>query len=90
MHFLHIAFALQFTFFEYMINMPRNDGLVTLEQFNHLLLQKPHGLVLHHDLDARFPIFRLIKNKLATRFSVHCDFPPLVPTFVFFHMNITF
>ena len=49
-HFLHIAFFIQFAFRKHLLNVPADDGSVALKKRGHLLSGKPHGILIEGSL----------------------------------------
>ena len=70
MHFLHIAFRLQFTVREYITNVTRNNRLISPKKLNKLHLRQPDILAIHShfDLPARPFINRNIRHTGCTLF----------------------
>src|SRR5665811_1508985 len=78
MHFLHIAFFVQFPFFENIADMAGYNRLISLEKFHHLCLRQPDRLLPKVDFEQALPALGLI-NDYFTMFVLHAT--PQYPRF---------
>ena len=60
MHFLHIAFFVDFSFGYCVVYVAGNDGLVTPEQGNHLRLRQPYGVGVEADFHLGLSVCALV------------------------------
>jgi hypothetical protein len=67
------SFPRQFPILEHVLDVPRDDRLVALEQLRQLIERQPDGLILQPDFEARSPVLRLVEHDLGIgfRFAVH-------------------
>jgi hypothetical protein len=61
---MHIAFFVNLLFVKNILDVPRYDGLVPLEQFNHLALVQPNSLSLKGNAQRHGFIRAFKQNKL--------------------------
>ena len=61
---MHIAFLVQFPFSKDIVNVPRDDGSVSLKQFCHLALRKPNGILFQPNVEP-YRLVRLIHDNLV-------------------------
>ncbi len=67
MHFLHISRLVQLTFLEDIFHVPRNDGLIPLEQLRHLCLSQPDSVLFQVNFETDAHPIGLIKDNIAQR-----------------------
>ena len=61
---MHIAFLVQFSFCKDIVNVPRDDGSVSLKQFCHLALRKPDRILFQPNVEP-YRLVRLIHDNLV-------------------------